>query len=113
MNIVFRVDASLHIGTGHVMRCLTLAQVLRGQAGGNAPSVCRQHEGHLMVNPCRQQGFSATALPKVREREVECQRRRMEEQAHASWLRRVLREGARCVANARGFGRNAARLDDR
>lgn len=46
MNVVFRVDASVQIGTGHVMRCLTLAEELRKQ-GHQCRFICRPHEGHL------------------------------------------------------------------
>lgn len=45
-NIVFRVDASLQMGSGHVMRCLTLANGLRGQ-GAEVSFICREHLGHL------------------------------------------------------------------
>lgn len=44
--IVFRVDASIEIGTGHVMRCLTLADELR-QRGAECHFVCREHPGNL------------------------------------------------------------------
>lgn len=46
MTVVFRVDASLEIGTGHVMRCLTLANGLREQ-GSRCVFICREHTGHL------------------------------------------------------------------
>lgn len=45
MNVIFRTDASLLIGTGHVMRCLTLADQLR-DAGADVTFVCRTHAGH-------------------------------------------------------------------
>ena len=44
--IVFRADAGLHIGSGHVMRCLSLAAALR-ELGGRSHFVCRAHDGHL------------------------------------------------------------------
>lgn len=46
MKIAFRADASIQIGTGHVMRCLTLADELTRQ-GHECQFVCREHEGHL------------------------------------------------------------------
>ncbi|MFJ3044282.1 UDP-2,4-diacetamido-2,4,6-trideoxy-beta-L-altropyranose hydrolase [Herbaspirillum chlorophenolicum] len=45
-DVVFRVDASLEIGTGHVMRCLALAEAL-GRRGVTSRFICRDHEGHL------------------------------------------------------------------
>ncbi len=60
-HVVFRADASLDIGTGHVMRCLTLADALRAR-GATCRFVCRAHPGHL-IEQIRQRGFETTALP--------------------------------------------------
>lgn len=58
--VLFRVDASIRIGTGHVMRCLTLATDLAGS--GFAPCfVCRAHEGH-MADAIRKRGFELVML---------------------------------------------------
>jgi len=61
MNVIFRTDASLDIGTGHVMRCLTLAQALSEQ-GVNCRFVCREHAGNLL-DLIRQRGFDVQVLP--------------------------------------------------
>ena len=47
MHFAFRTDASLHIGTGHVMRCLTLADALY-ERGVKSTFICRPHTGHLL-----------------------------------------------------------------
>ena len=46
MRIVIRADAATHIGTGHVMRCLTLANALK-EKGAEVCFVCRDYSGHL------------------------------------------------------------------
>lgn len=46
MKIVFRVDASIQIGSGHIMRCLTLADQLK-RDGHDCVFICRAHDGHL------------------------------------------------------------------
>ena len=46
MMIAFRVDASSQIGTGHVIRCLTLAEMLKSK-GAHILFVCREHSGNL------------------------------------------------------------------
>lgn len=46
MFVVFRVDASTVIGTGHVMRCLTLAEGLQ-RRGAAVRFVCRDWPGNM------------------------------------------------------------------
>lgn len=60
MQVVFRTDASLKIGTGHVMRCLTLADALR-ERGAQSTFICRSQTGHLL-DLIRQRGHAAIAL---------------------------------------------------
>ncbi len=61
LRVIFRTDASVHIGIGHVMRCLTLAEALR-ERGAECRFICREHEGHLLEQ-IRQRGFDAYGLP--------------------------------------------------
>jgi UDP-2,4-diacetamido-2,4,6-trideoxy-beta-L-altropyranose hydrolase len=48
MKVVFRADASARMGTGHIIRCLTIAEALRGR-GIEASFICREHPGHLIA----------------------------------------------------------------
>lgn len=61
VKIAFRTDASIQIGTGHVMRCLTLADELSRQ-GHECWFVCREHEGHL-GGLIASKGYGLTLLP--------------------------------------------------
>ncbi len=79
MIVIFRADASIRIGTGHVMRCLTLASMLK-EAGHGVSFICRQHEGNL-IDFIRIQGFEVYAL-ESREEEAVYSR----QLAHAEWL---------------------------
>ena len=78
--IVFRTDAALGIGTGHVMRCLTLAAALSVQ-GARITFVCREHDGHL-CDLIVQRGFSLLRLPAV----VGAQAQADPAAPHAHWL---------------------------
>lgn len=46
MKVAFRADAAVDLGTGHVMRCLALADRLR-EAGARTCFLCRPLDGHL------------------------------------------------------------------
>lgn len=60
-NFAFRVDASLQIGTGHVMRCLTLADSLRNY-GHQCHFICREQPGNL-IEYIKNLGFAVHILP--------------------------------------------------
>jgi UDP-2,4-diacetamido-2,4,6-trideoxy-beta-L-altropyranose hydrolase len=60
MLVAIRADASLEIGTGHVMRCLTLAQSLRDK-GDSVYFVCREESGHL-CDVVESRGFRCSRL---------------------------------------------------
>ena len=60
MKIAFRTDASLQMGSGHVMRCLTLADALKAQ-GADCHFISRAHSGHLL-EVIRQRGYKVNSL---------------------------------------------------
>jgi len=63
MYVAIRTDASVEIGTGHVMRCLTLAGVLRA-GGANVRFLCRELPGNL-CSRIEKMGFRVCRLPAV------------------------------------------------
>ena len=83
MRVTIRTDASLEIGTGHVMRCLTLARALR-DANVECRFICREHPGNMLAH-IREQGFEAFGLPmpKTQLLGVELAPSYL---AHAAWL---------------------------
>ncbi|QXR07562.1 UDP-2,4-diacetamido-2,4,6-trideoxy-beta-L-altropyranose hydrolase [Acinetobacter lwoffii] len=84
MRIVFRVDASIQMGTGHVMRCLTLADALKNQ-GAECYFICREHPGNL-IGLITQRGHHLNALPYMDLSQEDKLQNQTIDLAHASWL---------------------------
>lgn len=63
MNVYFRVDASTLIGSGHVMRCLTLAEKLQRQ-GATICFISREQKGHL-CDYIEKSGYEVLRLPSI------------------------------------------------
>ena len=63
MNIAIRVDASTHMGLGHLTRCRTLAKGLQ-ERGASVHFVCRAHPGH-QIQMLEAEGYSVSSLPKA------------------------------------------------
>ncbi len=84
MKFTFRTDASLQIGTGHVMRCLTLAEALR-ERGSYCRFICREIPGHL-TSLIQQIGFEVLTLPDVTPDNNQLTPTGTPALAHESWL---------------------------
>lgn len=78
MKIVVRADASLTMGSGHIMRCLTLADRLK-QQGHDISFICREHDGHL-ADLIGQKGFTVQLLAKSETADF------IKQHAHSEWL---------------------------
>lgn len=92
MKVAFRVDASIQIGSGHVMRCLTLANAL-SEGGSEVAFVCREHDGHL-CNFIENRGYHVHRLP------APAGSSRMNWNQHAAWLGIAWEEDARQTLEA-------------
>ncbi|WP_111411716.1 UDP-2,4-diacetamido-2,4,6-trideoxy-beta-L-altropyranose hydrolase [Billgrantia lactosivorans] len=80
--VAFRSDASLDIGSGHVMRCLTLADALHAQ-GAECHFICREHPGHL-CDAIEARGCPVHRLPqRDNDPELDASSSRL---VHAPWL---------------------------
>ncbi len=86
MRVIFRVDSSLKMGTGHVMRCLTLAQVLKDN-GAKVEFICRKHKGNL-IDKIRSSEFIVHELEVFEETEVDTRL------AHSHWLEATQQQDA-------------------
>lgn len=91
MLVVFRTDASIQIGTGHVMRCLTLAGTLQTQ-GATCHFICREHAGNL-IELLEGRGFTTHRLTQEEGNiDIAVDPGAEPELAHAHWLGASWRE---------------------
>lgn len=63
MVIVFRVDSSQQIGSGHVMRCLTLAERFRSKRKAEVIFLMRDLDGNL-IDLVKKQEYKVNVLPR-------------------------------------------------
>ena len=81
IRVLIRTDASLQIGIGHVMRCLTLATAL-AKRGAQVQFMCRTHDGHL-IDLIKERGFAVISLPKDA---IFCADKRQYMPDYSNWL---------------------------
>ena len=77
MKVAIRVDASSQIGSGHVMRCLSLAARLQKEHNAQVYFIMRQLAGNL-ISLVQDKGYSVFTLPE--------EQREQELKGYATWL---------------------------
>jgi UDP-2,4-diacetamido-2,4,6-trideoxy-beta-L-altropyranose hydrolase len=88
MKVVLRTDASIQMGTGHVMRCLTLADALAAK-GAQCTFICREHTGNL-IEHIRSKGHAVHSLPMGTGVDADL--------AHSAWLGATQAQDAQACA---------------
>ncbi|MGI9316081.1 MAG: UDP-2,4-diacetamido-2,4,6-trideoxy-beta-L-altropyranose hydrolase [bacterium] len=78
MNVAFRVDASTQIGTGHIMRCMTLADELE-RSSAQIRFICRHLPEHLHEMLVAK-GYQVALLESAPDKTTS------DQLAHADWL---------------------------
>lgn len=68
MNVYIRTDSSIEIGTGHVMRCLVLAEQLR-KRNAEVIFICRNLNGSL-IPLLKDKGFPVKVLPSYSDADI-------------------------------------------
>ncbi|WP_225747829.1 UDP-2,4-diacetamido-2,4,6-trideoxy-beta-L-altropyranose hydrolase [Eikenella sp. Marseille-P7795] len=111
MKFLIRADASLQIGSGHIMRCLTLAHEL-SRRGHEVRFICRALPGHL-GETIERAGFGlvllpvppqAGRLPENRDAPEQNAATHSPQPAHAHWLPvSQAQDAADCVPHIRAF----------
>ena len=91
LNVAFRVDASVHIGSGHVMRCLVLADALASN-GHQVVFLARPQAGDL-ISFIKQRGHDVCSLSSL-----ECPVQPVSTDDYQGWLQVAeLDDAAECV----------------
>ncbi|WP_320200355.1 UDP-2,4-diacetamido-2,4,6-trideoxy-beta-L-altropyranose hydrolase [Agrobacterium sp. rho-13.3] len=98
MKVAIRADASLDIGTGHIMRCLTLADHLTS-AGAEVRFLCRVMEGNL-IDFIQRRNYLVETLPSLATRPPVDNT--ADRPAHHSWLGKSMEADASDTIHALG-----------
>ena len=81
MQVVIRADSSSQMGSGHLIRCLTLAEVLCEEKNANILFICRDLP-EILSNIVVDKGYELTLLP-----HNENQQKSLDEASkHKKWL---------------------------
>lgn len=91
MRVAIRVDASLQIGTGHVMRCLTLAEELT-DGGAEVVFICRKLKGNLAA-VIKNKGYKVFLL--TTDKNKQSQTISQKYISHKNWLETSWQEDAK------------------
>ena len=81
--IVFRADASEKMGSGHVMRCLTLAEALK-RNGAVVTFISREHTGNLN-HLISKKGFKVIGLPEPKPAGVNISKEKSDCDDYKAW----------------------------